>query len=83
MTTKTLNAAKKTAGILGAVAAGAAVGYATGVLSAPASGADTRRRIQRRVEDGAMNAKSAVRRKAREAGDAVANLANRAHRSSV
>ena len=34
----------------GAACAGAAVGYVAGVLSAPATGRDTRRRLGRRVE---------------------------------
>ena len=35
---------------LGAAVAGATVGYLAGVLSAPASGRDTRRRLGRRLE---------------------------------
>ena len=36
---------------VGAVLAGATVGYVAGVLSAPASGRDTRRRLGRRLDN--------------------------------
>lgn len=83
VTTTTARSVKKGAKILGAIAAGAAVGYATGILAAPASGAETRRRIKRRAEDEAMNAKNAIRRKARQASDAIADLTTRQRLRSV
>jgi gas vesicle protein len=42
---------KRTLGAVGIALTGAAVGYVAGVLSAPASGRDTRRRLGRRLED--------------------------------
>jgi gas vesicle protein len=50
--------------VLSAAALGAAaIGIVAGLLLAPASGAETRRRISRRIEDEA----EALRRKSREA----------------
>jgi gas vesicle protein len=44
---------KTVAKAVGAVVAGAAVGYVAGVLTAPAEGVVTRRKIRRKVEAGA------------------------------
>lgn len=44
---------KTVAKAVGAVVAGVAVGYAAGVLTAPAEGVVTRRKIRRKVEAGA------------------------------
>lgn len=46
---------KTVAKAVGAVAAGAAVGYVAGVLTAPAEGVVTRRKIRRKVEAGAQD----------------------------
>lgn len=63
---------KTVAKAVGAVVAGAAVGYVAGVLTAPAEGAVTRRKIRRKVEAGAEDlahkAKTGV-------GDARARMA--------
>ena len=80
---KTTRSVEKGAKLLGAMAAGAAVGYAAGMLTAPASGAETRRRAKRRVEDGALNAKLAVTRKVRKVQDAITDVASRDRSRSV
>lgn len=54
--------AKRVAQTVGAALAGATVGYVAGTLTAPASGLETRRRIGRRVGEGAEE----VARKAEE-----------------
>jgi gas vesicle protein len=74
---------KKGAKAVGAVAAGAALGFATGVLVAPASGAETRRRIARRAEDAALNARGAARQAAKDVGNAAAQVVARVRPRAV
>ena len=70
---------KTGAKVMGAMAAAAAAGYATGVLTAPASGIETRRRIRRRGEDAMLNARGAAQRTMKCVGDAAADAAKRVH----
>lgn len=60
----------------GATVAGAIVGYAVGVLSAPASGRDTRRRLGRRLEH---EADDLVRKAEHAFNDAKHRLADAVH----
>jgi gas vesicle protein len=68
---------KQVAKTVGAVVAGAALGYVAGTLTAPAKGSETRKRIGRKVEEEAAD----LTRKARNTmDDAKAKLANAIHR---
>lgn len=53
---------KQVAKAVGAMVAGAAVGYVAGTLTAPAKGSETRRKIARKIEDEAET----LTRKAKE-----------------
>jgi gas vesicle protein len=53
---------KQVAKAVGAMVAGAAVGYVAGTLTAPAKGSETRRKVARKIEDEAET----LTRKAKE-----------------
>jgi gas vesicle protein len=59
---------------LGAAMVGATAGYVVGVLSAPASGRDTRRRLGRRFERGAEEFACKVEDRMKEAREAVSEV---------
>jgi len=64
---------KQVAKAVGAVVAGAAIGYVAGTLTAPAKGSETRKRIGRKVEEKA----DALARKAKNTMiDAKAKVAD-------
>jgi gas vesicle protein len=68
---------KNVAKAVGAVVAGAAVGYVAGTLTAPAAGSETRRRIGRKIEEEAED----IARKAKGAvKDAKEKIAEAMHR---
>jgi len=56
-------------GFLGGLLLGATAGFLAGVLIAPASGEETRRRLRRRVEDEADEIRRRGRRLAEDADD--------------
>ena len=69
-------ATKQAAKTLGAVVAGAAIGYVAGTLTAPAKGSDTRRRIRHKIED---EAEDLTRKAKKTMSDAKAKIADRIH----
>jgi gas vesicle protein len=73
-----MNAIKKGAKVLGAVAAGGAVGYVAGIATAPSSGPETRRRMRQRVEDEALALKDAARGAMKRVSDTAGDVARRA-----
>lgn len=67
---------KQVAKAVGAMVAGAAVGYVAGTLTAPAKGSETRRKIARKIEDEAET----LTRKAKETmNEAKVRVANAIH----
>lgn len=72
---------EKVAKAVGAVIAGATVGYVAGTLTAPASGKETRRRIVRRVEDETHRVAGKARQSVAAARDEAKGLARKASRS--
>jgi len=68
---------KQVAKTVGAVVAGAAIGYVAGTLTAPAKGSETRRRIGRKIEEETAD----LTRKAKNTmDDARTKLADAIHR---
>jgi gas vesicle protein len=67
---------KQAAKAVGAVVAGAAIGYVAGTLTAPAKGSETRKRIGRKIEE----EKETLTRKAKNTiNDAKARIADAIH----
>jgi len=66
---------KQVAKTVGAVVAGAAIGYVAGTLTAPAKGSETRRKIARKIEDEAetltRKAKSTMNNAKAKVADAI------------
>jgi gas vesicle protein len=67
-------------GAVGAVVAGAAAGYAAGVLTAPASGKQTRRVLGRRIESKTDDLKHQARKTVKQARATVADAMSSAMR---
>jgi len=67
---------KQVAKTVGAVVAGAAIGYVAGALSAPAKGSETRRRIRHTIED---EAEDLARKAKKTMKDAKAKIADAIH----
>ena len=57
---------------VGAVVAGAAVGYVAGALTAPAAGSETRRKIGRKIEDEAEDMKIKAKKTLKDAKEKMA-----------
>lgn len=64
---------KQAARTLGAAVAGAAVGYVAGTLTAPAPGAETRKKIGRKIEEEAEDIARKTKRTMRDAKEKVAS----------
>ena len=67
---------KQVAKTVGAVVAGAALGYVAGTLTAPAKGSETRKRIGRKIEE---EAEVLTRKAKNTVSDARAKIADRIH----
>ena len=67
---------KQVAKAVGAVVAGAAVGYVAGTLTAPAKGSETRKRIGRKIEE---EAETLTRKAKDKMNDAKAKIADAIH----
>jgi len=67
---------KQVAKAVGAVVAGAAVGYVAGTLTAPAKGSETRKRIGRKIEE---EAETLTRKAKDKMNDAKARIADAIH----
>jgi len=67
---------KQVARTVGAVVAGAAIGYVAGTLTAPAKGSETRKRIGRKIEE---EAEVLTRKAKNTVSDARAKIADRIH----
>ncbi len=68
---------KQVAKTVGAVVAGAAIGYVAGTLTAPAKGSETRKRIGRKIEE---EAEDLTRKAKTTMNDARTKLADAIHR---
>ncbi|MBK5255445.1 MAG: YtxH domain-containing protein [Vicinamibacteria bacterium] len=66
---------------VGAVIAGAAIGYVAGALTAPASGRETRRRISQRVEEEAKGMARKAKRSLATAKGEAKDLGRKAKKS--
>lgn len=64
---------KRVAKAVGAAVAGATVGYMAGVLTAPSSGAETRKRIGRKVEEKVEDITLKTKRTMKDAREKVAS----------
>jgi gas vesicle protein len=62
---------RESLGVLALLAAGSTVGFLAGLLAAPASGRETRRRLGRRLEDETEHLARRGRQAARHVGDRI------------
>lgn len=63
--------ARESVGVLGLVVAGSTIGFLAGLLAAPASGRETRRRLGRRLEDETEHLVRRGRQAATRAGERI------------
>lgn len=64
---------KQVAKAIGAAGAGVTAGYVAGVLTAPAAGAETRKRIGRKIEEEAEDIARKTKRTMKDAKDRIAD----------
>ena len=72
---------RQSLGVFALVAAGSTMGFLAGLLSAPASGRETRRRLGRRLDDEAEHIARRGRHAARRLGDRIEGGIDEAQRA--